>query len=114
MAQTRVEATWRWDPAFRGGRDQGRAALLKIAARILETATARAPRDTGDLRASGFVEQKNGRAVVGFTDWKAAIVHERQANYRVGQWKFLESAASELEGKVAGEIGREISGALSS
>ena len=54
------------------------------------------PVDTGNLRSSAFVTTGRSRsgpyAKIGFGAYYAVYVHEINKRYRVGQWKFLETA----------------------
>lgn len=92
---------------------QGMAAgALDVEASAME----KTPVDTGNLKASFFVDVSNPDLItVGNTAEYAVNVHENMnAHHRVGQAKFLESAANEkgaaiLE-KIAGRIKEVVSG----
>lgn len=103
----RVDAKWNWQPAF-ARREAGRAALRAAAERVKDDAVRNTPIATGDLRNSAGVTMDEGRAIVYYSDWKAVIIHERQANYRVGEWKYLENAAIRAQGSLGGDVARGI------
>lgn len=67
---------------------------------ILGVSKKRTPKDTGYLRNSGYTsvnQDLKGKifAHIGFSADYAAKVHETNLNYKVGGWKYLESAVNE-------------------
>lgn len=75
-----------------------RTEMAEMADEVLEDARSRAPRDTGELAESGYVEQApDGRLVVGFRADHAAVQHERLdwEHPGGGEPKFLERALDE-------------------
>lgn len=103
----RVDARWNWQPAFQR-RESGRAALKGLAESVLQEAVRNTPIDTGDLRRSAQVTMDEGRAILHFDDWKAIIIHERQANYRVGEWKYLENAVMRNRDRITPAIAQGV------
>lgn len=66
---------------------------------ILGRAIELCPKDTGNLRRSGFVQVTNNSVIVGFSAPYSIYVHENMNCYfRVGRAKFLEIALSEFLG----------------
>ena len=92
-------------PKSRGGM---RKALL-IARRESVKLT---PIDTGNLRNSAFteVEEEGGviSGIIGYTAAYAPFVHEINANYVRGQWKFLETALAENHQAILAAIAEEV------
>lgn len=88
-------------------------AALEHGARLVERAAALAPTSSdegrpryysGYLRDSRYVEKprkvRGGYSTrVGFRAWYANYVHDRSAQHTDGDWKFLERAAAELDGR---------------
>ena len=70
------------------------------------------PVDTGNLKASAFTEvfssSKGPSAVIGYTASYAPFVHERNLNYRTGQWKFLEEALKKNTRRIIEIIRRHV------
>jgi len=68
------------------------------------------PVDTGNLKASAYTEAYNtvegAGAVIGYTAYYAVYVHEIDKSYRVGQWKFLETALKEKSQEIVEIIRR--------
>ena len=62
------------------------------------------PVDIGNLKGSAFTDpyetSKGPGVIIGYTASYAPYVHEIDANYRVGQWKFLEMALRMLKKKI--------------
>lgn len=76
---------------------------------LLEEAKSRVPVDTGELRDSGEVRVRGGRAQVVFTAEHAAVVHEDlQASHRAGEAKFLERPLLEEAKDFAKDLSRGI------
>lgn len=89
------------------------AGLEEHAKAVLERSNELAPKDTGDMVKTGFVNTTDLAAQVGYTDFVARFQHERlDYQHDDGQAKFLEAAASELEDQLAPTIGRHIREAL--
>lgn len=80
--------------------------IMSAALTLQSEAQKRCPVDTGALRASAFTRRESderGRVVytVGFTQVYGIYVHEMVGStFKVGQPKFLESAARELEAEL--------------
>lgn len=88
--------------------------LPEIGADLLERAKELAPRATGELIASGFVEAGPDGLAVGFAAAHALVVHEdMDARHASGGAKFLErplfDAESDLQRKIADAVNREVS-----
>lgn len=66
---------------------------------IRRDAVVNAPVDTGNLRGSAYSsvkrEGRNTVGEVGFNAKYAVYVHEIDANYRVGGWKYLERSVNQ-------------------
>ena len=81
-----------------------KAGLWQAALMVRKQSQELTPVDTGNLRGSAFTDsydtQKGPDAVIGYTASYAPYVHEIDANYRVGQWKFLEMALRMLKKKI--------------
>lgn len=88
--------------------------LPELGADLLQRAKELAPRDTGALIDSGFVETGAEGVEVGFSVPHALAVHETlDAQHDDGQAKFLEvplfEMESDLERRIAEAVDREVS-----
>lgn len=89
------------------------AGLDEHAKAVLERSNELAPKDTGDMIASGFVSVADLTAQVGYRDFVARYQHERlDYSHDDGQAKFLETATDELTDQLAPTIGRHVRGVL--
>ena len=97
--------------------DEVGAALYQESQIELTEVKKRTPVDTGNLRASEFVEGpiRDGRTIYtlivagGPSAPYAVYVHEDpEAFHKVGEWKFIESVLLESRPYMAGRIGRRI------
>jgi hypothetical protein len=83
---------------------QTKAGLWEAALMIQRESQKNTPIDTGNLRSGAFTEaydiSHGPGAMIGYTASYAPFVHEINANYRVGHWKFLEMALRKLAVKV--------------
>lgn len=83
----------------RGIQNRGKAGLWMAALMIRRRAQQLTPVKTGNLRASAYTHAyntpKGPGAEIGYTANYAVFVHEIDKDYRVGQWKFLETALKE-------------------
>lgn len=81
-----------------------KAGLWEAALMVRREAQKLCPVDTGNLKASAYTlayqTPEGPGAEVGFTASYAAAVHEINANYTVGEWKFLETALKKLESEI--------------
>jgi hypothetical protein len=82
---------------------------LEVAAQdVLGKAVEITPRDTGNLRASSGVSPfkggssrfPGGYVVIYYSAFYAPYVHEINKNYKVGQWKFLETALKQNQQRI--------------
>lgn len=70
---------------------------LKTALAILDRAQTKVPVDTGFLKSTGYITQREDGYEVGYSADYAWYVHEMEgANFQVGQAKFLEEAYYEI------------------
>lgn len=90
------------------------AGLQDVADQALAAANELAPKDTGDMIASGFARVDDLVATVGYSDFVARLQHENldYAHPDGGQAKFLETAADEIRPRVQDIIGRRVKAAL--
>lgn len=94
---------------IKGIKGRTKAGLWEAALMIRNRAQHLCPVDIGNLKASAVtpppIDTPRGpSATIGFTATYAVFVHEINANYTVGQWKFLETALRELKSKVLAVI----------
>lgn len=88
--------------------------LVQAAKEVADEARDRTPVMTGDLVKSQRRETQGLRAVIAYSDNKAAAAHENLAvNYRFGkQSKFLESAANDKRDDIVRAIADSIRDAI--
>lgn len=103
-----VDSKWQWERAFKA-RNNARKTLEDFANKLLRDANRDAPKDTGTLRGSGFVQMDQGRAIVAYGAWYAAIVHERlDVRHTVGRAKWLELAAMQAQREMVATLARTL------
>jgi len=82
-----------------GIKNRTRAGLREAALMVRRRSQQLTPVDTGNLKASAYTEVYDSwegpGAEIGYMAGYAPYVHEIDKNYRVGQWKFLETALKE-------------------
>lgn len=84
--------------------DGGQAGLYAAGLVIKKEAIMLTPWDTGNLAGSAYVRKESGTfgevVEVGYDAGYALAVHETNKNYRVGQWKFLQTAVDDNRGRI--------------
>lgn len=109
----------------KAGQKGMRTGLYAVASDIMEDAKERAPKDTGDLRGSGYVDRpktEGGETSVelgfgGPSAPYAVIQHEREDfNHDIGEAKYLEKAidgqAADAPRRLASAVADEILGTV--
>lgn len=97
------------------------AGVYAAALQVKAEAMRRTPKETGNLQQSAYARMVSGASLnaiaeVGYTAAYAPYVHEippppeksipggRSATHTIGQWKFLESAMTDLRGTIKATI----------
>lgn len=92
---------------------QSSRSAMNAAVRVMENSVNRTPEDTGELKASSYVEKDGDKVKFGYDDEKAIYVHERtDQRHEVGEAKFLRNAMSWWLFKGKEEMARELNTAL--
>jgi hypothetical protein len=96
--------------------EAGMNALMAQAILLKGRSQALCPVDTGTLRNSCVIEQKNDEIIVGYggaASSYAAIQHENLSfHHNVGQAKYLEQPATEMEEEIKAAVEKAVVGAL--
>jgi hypothetical protein len=81
---------------IRAIQNRSRSGMAAVGFHIRAAAIKLTPIDTGHLRATAGIRTYQSRVgwavIIYYTAKYAAAVHEKNKNYKVGQWKFLEVA----------------------
>lgn len=89
-----------------------RAPMTAVGTNLLTDAKRQTPRDTGALINSANLGVETNLSSItvtlGYNTPYAEPVHERDLNYRVGKWKYLQDPIEQGAGKVWAEIGRGV------
>jgi hypothetical protein len=90
---------------------RSRAGLWEAGLEVQRESQLMTPHDTGNLKGSAYTtppeDGPNGPGVeIGYEAAYAPFVHEIDANYRVGQWKFLETALNNMQRRITKIIQR--------
>lgn len=93
-------------------KDAAQAAVVSGASLLMERAMPNVPYAKGTLAGSAFVQAVDDGAEGGFSDPKAAAVHEIPARHDIGSHKFLERAVNESSGEAIDAVAAAFSAVL--
>lgn len=89
-----------------------RAPMTAVGTNVLTEAKRQTPRDTGALINSANLGVETSLSTItvtlGYNTPYAEPVHERDLNYRVGKWKYLQDPIEQNAAKVWGEVARGV------